>query len=140
MNKGYVIIRNGCSKGSWILDDQILVFIYYSHTCVHCLRFLTFCFSDSFDVSRNISVDTARFKACEGLMKTELFGVDSPTLPRLIEQAIRSCSMDVRREMWQSIYLSGGTSLIPGFPERLQKELGKIAPPSINVQVSLRCT
>lgn len=85
-----------------------------------------------------MSVDTARFKAAEGLIKTELLGADSPTLPKLIEQAILLCPMDVRREMWQSIYLSGGTTLMEGFPERLQKELGKIAPSSINIQVGYR--
>ena len=86
-----------------------------------------------------MSVDTARFKAPEGLMKTELLGVDNPTLPKLIDAAIQKCPMDVRREMWQSIYLSGGTTLTPGFPERLQKELGKIAPSSITIQVRVNC-
>lgn len=68
-------------------------------------------------------------------MKTELLGVDSPTLPKLVAQAIQTCPMDVRREMWQSIYLSGGTTLTQGFPERLQKELGKMANSSITIQV-----
>lgn len=81
-------------------------------------------------------MDTSRFKATEGLVKTELLGVDSPTLPRLIERAVLQCPMNVRREMWQSIYLGGGTTLTDGFAERLQKELGKITPPSINIQVS----
>ena len=70
-------------------------------------------------------------------MKTEMLGVDSPTLPKLIEQTILKCPMDVRREMWQSIYLSGGSTLIPGFPERLRKELGKIAPSTVAIQVSV---
>ena len=45
--------------------------------------------------------------------------------------------MDLRREMWQSIYLSGGTTLIEGFAERLETELKLIAPPSVAVQVWL---
>lgn len=85
---------------------------------------------------RQIAVDTARFKAPEGLLKAELFGIDSPTLPKLIEQTVQKCPLDVRREMWQSIYLSGGTTLIDGFPERLQKELQKAVPRPISVRVS----
>lgn len=80
-------------------------------------------------------MDTARFKAPEGLIKAEVMGVDSPTLPQLIKQAVMKCPMDSRREMWQSIYLSGGTTLLPGFPERLQEELKLIAPEKVTVQV-----
>lgn len=84
---------------------------------------------------RLITVDSARFKAPEGLLKSELLGVDSQTLPQLIKEVITKCPMDLRREMWQSIYLSGGTTLIDGFPERLEAELKDIAPPSVTVQV-----
>ena len=84
---------------------------------------------------RLITVDSARFKAPEGLLRAELLGVDSPTLPNLIQQTVSKCPMDLRREMWQSIYLSGGTTLIEGFAERLETELKLIAPPSVAVQV-----
>ena len=86
---------------------------------------------------RLITVDSARFKAPEGLLKAELMGEDSPTLPQLIKQAISKCPMDSRREMWQSIYLSGGTTLLEGFPERLEAELNKITPSTVTVQVML---
>ena len=80
-------------------------------------------------------VDTARFKAAEGLLKAELSGADNSTLPKLIDEAVQKCPLEARREMWQSIYLGGGTTLTSGFAERLQKELGKIAPSSVTIQV-----
>ena len=86
---------------------------------------------------RQVSLDTARFKAAEGLIKTELLGKKNPTLPNLIDEAVRKCPLDTRREMWQSIYLSGGTTLTEGFAGRLQKELGKIAPGSVTIQVNV---
>lgn len=84
---------------------------------------------------RQVTLEDARFKAGEGLFRTELMGVDSPTLPKLIKQAILRCSMDMRREMWQSVYLGGGTTLLPSFANRLHAELTAIAPDSIDVQV-----
>ena len=88
-----------------------------------------------YSVSREVVVDAARFRAPEGLIKTELLGVDSSTLPQLIREAIAACPMDVRREMWRSVYLSGGTTLTEGFAERLHTELSSLAPPGIEVQV-----
>jgi actin-related protein len=43
--------------------------------------------------------------------------------------------MDLRKEMAQSIYLSGGMSRIPGIKQRLEKELKKLFPSALKVQV-----
>lgn len=85
---------------------------------------------------RQVTLDDAIFRAPEGLLRSELMGVDSPTLPQLIKQAILKCPMDMRREMWQSIYLGGGTTMLPGFADRLREELRSIAPESVDVQVN----
>ena len=35
----------------------------------------------------------------------------------------------------RAIYLSGGVTMLPGYAERLQAELKKLAPPSVLVEV-----
>ena len=41
---------------------------------------------------------------------------------------------------FRSVYLSGGVTMVPGFAERLQEELKKLAPPTVTIEVSGRST
>ena len=45
-----------------------------------------------------------------------------------MSKSIMKSDIDVRREMYNNILLFGGTSFIPGFPERIQKELSVLLP------------
>jgi len=83
----------------------------------------------------HLTNDTGRFKTTEGLFNPQLWGVDFPSLAQLVKQAVQACPMDTRREMWRNIYLSGGTSLLPGLAERLKLELSKLVASSINIEV-----
>ncbi|XP_067931643.1 uncharacterized protein [Watersipora subatra] len=114
--------------------DDLLKYMCNESECEITVDLSNFDLPPNFHL-RHIAVDTARFKAAEGLMKTELIGNDGPTLPKLIKNAIQNCSSSSRDRMWQSIYLSGGTTLTDGFAERLRIELGKLAPSSITIEV-----
>ncbi|CAD5120934.1 DgyrCDS9486 [Dimorphilus gyrociliatus] len=84
---------------------------------------------------QTICHDIGRFRAPEGLFNTELWGLDVPSLHKLIKESVSKCPLDIRRRMWQSIFLNGGLTTMPGFVERLQAELCKIVPPSVAVQI-----
>lgn len=79
--------------------------------------------------------ESARFKAVEGLFNPEIWGLDGQGIHKLIQKAIQSSSMDLRREMARSIYLCGGMSRIPGLKERLEKELKLLFPPNLTIKV-----
>jgi hypothetical protein len=79
---------------------------------------------------------TARFQTVEGLFNPEIWGIDGVGIHKLINRAIQSSSMDLRREMARSIYLSGGMSRIPGLKERLEKEMKKLLPAALTVKVN----
>ncbi|XP_067128833.1 uncharacterized protein [Centruroides vittatus] len=82
-----------------------------------------------------ITLDYGRFQAPEGLFTPDLWGLDNPGLHKLVHFAIKECSMDIRREMARSIYVSGGVSLLNGFAERLQAEVDKLTPPTVTPKV-----
>lgn len=82
-----------------------------------------------------ITLDYGRFQAPEGLFTPDLWGLDNPGLHKLVHFAIKECSMDIRREMARSIYISGGVSLLHGFAERLQAEVDKLTPPTVTPKV-----
>ncbi|KAI1713279.1 actin domain-containing protein [Ditylenchus destructor] len=81
------------------------------------------------------TVDASRFHATEGLFKPKRWGLEMKGIHQLIHDAIQQSPIDSRRTLYRNIYLTGGTSLLPGLAERLETELAKIAPSSIFVQV-----
>ena len=89
------------------------------------------------DHKKVIHLDSALFKAPEGLFTPGVWGKDVAGIQEMVQKAIEHCPLDMRREMSRRIYLAGGTSLLIGFQERLQKELGLIFPRmEIQVQAS----
>ncbi|KHJ83592.1 Actin, partial [Oesophagostomum dentatum] len=61
-----------------------------------------------------------REAACEVLFDR---GNDDTSIPMLIHSIVEKCPLDLRRKMFESILVTGGTSLIPGFLSRLKAEL-----------------
>lgn len=54
-----------------------------------------------------------------------LYGVDT-CLPELLFQTIQQAAVDTRSELYKHIVLSGGSSMYPGFPSRLEKEMKQL--------------
>lgn len=51
-----------------------------------------------------------------------------PGIPHQIVHSISSADIDIRRDLFSSIILSGGTTMMKGFQERVQKQLPDISP------------
>lgn len=100
----------------------------------------------------NVTVGSGRFMSTEGLLRLERAvsaaslsadgragdvndEASSARMSHSIARAILSCPVDVRRAAWRGVCLCGGTSLLPGLPERLQAELNALAPPGVVPQV-----
>ncbi|KAJ3682299.1 hypothetical protein LUZ60_014872 [Juncus effusus] len=56
-------------------------------------------------------------------------------LPQMVMDSINKCDVDIRRELFSSILLAGGTSSMQQLKERLEKELMEVAPQSARVKV-----
>lgn len=74
---------------------------------------------------RVIKVGAERFEAPEALFQPSLIGVESKGLGTLIFDAINQSDMDVRPDLYKHIVLSGGSTMYPGLPSRLEKEIRK---------------
>jgi actin-related protein len=48
-------------------------------------------------------------------------------------KSIASCDDHIQQELYENVVLSGGNTMFGGMAERLQKELSKLAPPSVTV-------
>jgi len=70
-----------------------------------------------------IKVGPERFMACEALFRPSLADVEGPGIAELLFNCVQDMDMDNRMKMYQHVVLSGGTTMFPGLPTRLEKEL-----------------
>ena len=45
------------------------------------------------------------------------------------------CNINLRKDLYANIVLSGGTTMFEGFAERLDKEITALAPPTMRVKI-----
>ena len=58
-----------------------------------------------------------------------------PGLHQLTFQSIQKCEFDIRKELYRSIVLNGGSSVFQGLPERFNKEMIGLAPSTMKVNI-----
>ncbi|KAJ3054175.1 Actin- protein 2 [Rhizophlyctis rosea] len=75
---------------------------------------------------RVIKVGSERFEAPEALFQPHLVDVETPGVAELLFNGIQAADMDVRAELYKHIVLSGGSSMYPGLPSRLEKEVKQL--------------
>jgi actin-related protein len=49
--------------------------------------------------------------------------------------SIMQCDADIQRDLSANIVLSGGTTMLPGFCERMQEEMTSLAPSTMKIKV-----
>jgi actin-related protein len=82
-----------------------------------------------------ITIGNERFRAPEVLFQPSFIGVEQAGIHSLTYESIMKCDVDIRKELYNNVVLSGGTTMFPGIAERLHKELTALAPPTIKVKV-----
>lgn len=75
---------------------------------------------------RTIKVGPERFEAAECLFQPSLVDVEQPGIGELLFNTIQSADVDIRSTLYRAIVLSGGSSMYPGLPSRLEKELKQL--------------
>jgi actin-related protein 2 len=72
---------------------------------------------------RVISIGAERFQAAEALFSPELVGCESPGMSNLVWDVIQAADLDIRAELYRGICLSGGSTMYPGLPSRLEQDI-----------------
>jgi len=75
---------------------------------------------------RIIKVGSERFEAPECMFQPHLVDVEQPGMAELAFNTIQAAPVDVRTELYKHIVLSGGSSMYPGLPSRLEKEMKQL--------------
>ena len=72
---------------------------------------------------REISIGQERFEAPEALFNPGLLDLESKGVADMVFDCINKADMDIRSSLYGRIVLSGGSTMFPGFPSRLEKDL-----------------
>ena len=73
----------------------------------------------------------SRFRAPEALFQPSFLGLEAAGIHETTYNSIYKCDLDIRRDLYGNIVLSGGTTMFPGIADRMQKELTALAPSSM---------
>jgi len=82
-----------------------------------------------------ITVGVERFLAPECFFTPNVVGKDIEALDDVIVNCIKNCDVDLRRDLYGNIVLSGGSTMYPGLKERLTREIKEQIPSSVEVKI-----
>lgn len=83
-----------------------------------------------------IVVGNQRFRCAELLFNPALGGSEMSGIHETTFNSISKCDIDIRRDLYANIVLSGGTTMLEGLDTRLQLEVSKLAPKDAKVRVN----
>lgn len=75
---------------------------------------------------REIRIGAERFEAPEALFNPMLADKDGGGVHEVVFDCINAADIDTRTEFYKHIVLSGGTTMYPGLPSRLEKEIKEL--------------
>jgi len=82
-----------------------------------------------------ITVGSSRFRTPEALFDPSVVGLESEGIHKLVFDSIMKCDVDIRKDLYANIVLSGGSTMYPGIQERMEKEIKALAPPTMKIKV-----
>ena len=82
-----------------------------------------------------LSVGVERFLAPEVLFNPSAVGKESSPIDEVIVEAVSKCDIDLRRDLYSNIVLSGGSTMFPGLKERLTREISEMIPENVEVKI-----
>jgi len=82
-----------------------------------------------------ITIGAERFRCPEVLFKPNFIGLEQEGVHKLTFQSIMKCDVDIRKDLYNNIVMSGGTTMFNGVAERMQKEIKALAPDSMTIKI-----
>ena len=82
-----------------------------------------------------ITIGAERFRCPEVLFNPSLIGMEAAGIHETTYNSIMKCDVDIRKDLYGNIVLSGGSTMFPGIADRMSKEITALAPSSMKIKV-----
>jgi actin beta/gamma 1 len=82
-----------------------------------------------------ITIGNERFRCPEVLFRPALIGKEGDGIAATMFGTIMKCDVDIRKDLYANIVLSGGTTMFSQIADRLTKEITSLAPSTMKIKV-----
>ena len=82
-----------------------------------------------------ITIGNERFRCPEALFQPTFLGMESAGVHETTYNSIMKCDVDIRKDLYANVVLSGGTTMYAGIADRMSKEITALAPASMKVKI-----
>merc|ERR1719155_233480 len=82
-----------------------------------------------------ITVGNERFRCPEVMFQPSLIGMESSGVDKLLFDSIQKCDIDIRKELYSNVVLSGGTTMFKNIDARIKLELERQAPAAVDIKI-----
>ena len=82
-----------------------------------------------------ITIGNERFRCPEALFQPSFLGMETAGVHETTYNSIMKCDVDIRKDLYANVVLSGGTTMYAGIADRMSKEITALAPASMKVKI-----
>jgi len=82
-----------------------------------------------------VTIGDERFRTGEVLFDPSFIGVEQEGIHKLAFDSIMACDVDIRKDLYSNIVLSGGTTMLKGIEDRVKKEIDALSPRSMSIKI-----
>jgi len=82
-----------------------------------------------------ITIGNERFRCPECLFQPSQIGLEDEGVHKLTFDSIMKCDVDIRKDLYANIVLSGGSTMYAGLDKRMTQEIKTLAPPTMKIKV-----
>merc|ERR1719427_435619 len=82
------------------------------------------------------TVGNERFRCPESMFRPSFLGMEVVGIHEGSFNSIMKCDIDIRKDLFANIVLSGGTTMYPGIADRMQKEITTLAPSTLKIKIN----
>ncbi|KAH0449662.1 hypothetical protein IEQ34_020354 [Dendrobium chrysotoxum] len=82
-----------------------------------------------------ITIRAECFRCPEVLYHQSLIGMEVAGIHETTNNSIMKCDVDISKDLYENIVLSGGTTMLPGIAKRMNKEIIALAPSNKKIKV-----
>jgi len=82
-----------------------------------------------------ITIGNERFRCPEVLFQPSFIGKEAQGVAETMYSTIMKCDVDIRKDLYANIVMSGGSTMYEGLADRLEKELVALAPTTMKIKV-----
>ncbi|XP_063689599.1 actin-like [Bolinopsis microptera] len=82
-----------------------------------------------------ITIGNERFRCPEALFQPSVLGMESDGIDVTCYNSIMKCDVDIRKDLYANIVLSGGSTMFPSIADRMEKDITALASPTMKIKI-----